>query len=103
MHYIAVITTTDSQPIAALLARTLVQKQLVACAQISTVESVYQWQGELQQHTEFRLWCKTTSARYADVEATIKSLHNYQLPAIYAIALTHVEPAFAVWLDEQTK
>jgi periplasmic divalent cation tolerance protein len=102
MQFIAVITTVDQRESADALCRHLVENRLVACAQISAIDSYYQWQGQLQHESEFRLLFKTTSARYHEVEAAIKSLHPYQLPAIVALPFSHVEPAFAAWLQQQT-
>jgi len=36
--------------------------------------------------TEWRLLIKSTDAQYAAVEAAIRELHSYELPAIYAVA-----------------
>jgi periplasmic divalent cation tolerance protein len=103
MEYIAVITTVDSRDTAEHICRTLVEQRLVACAQISVIDSFYQWNGAIQYDNEFRLLCKTTRTRYADVEAAIKALHPYQLPAIIALPFSHIEPAFAQWLQQQTQ
>ena len=51
---------------------------------------------------EVRVLCKTTSERCAEVEAAIKALHTYELPAIHAVALDRVDTAYAEWIGEQT-
>ncbi len=103
MEYIAVITTVDSRDAAERICRVLVEQRLVACAQISVIDSFYHWNSATQHDNEFRLLCKTTCARYADVEATINALHTYQLPAIFALPFSHIEPAFAQWVQQQTQ
>ncbi len=45
---------------------------------------------------------KTTSKRYADVEAAIRELHTYDLPAIYAFEMAHVFEPFAEWVMENS-
>ena len=98
MTTIAVLTTIDSIEQARVIARALVERKLAACAQISTIESVYTWQGSTQNEQEYRVLVKTTEGRYADVEAAIRELHTYDLPAIYAIGMVRVFEPYAEWV-----
>jgi periplasmic divalent cation tolerance protein len=100
MRPIAVITTVASREEAQRVACTLVERGLAACAQISEIESVYRWQGEVKQEPEFRILLKTTDERYEQVESAIRDLHSYELPAIHAFAFEHVFPAYAAWIAE---
>jgi periplasmic divalent cation tolerance protein len=102
MTFIAVVTTIDSRDRALAIAHALVERQLAACVQLSDIESVYRWQGAVQQEREVRILCKTTAERYAAVEAAIKELHTYDVPAIHAIALDQVEPAYGAWIEGET-
>src|SRR5688572_27909624 len=87
---IAVVTTVATLADAQRLARALVERRLAACAQVSQIESVYRWQGALQQEPEYRVLFKTLEARYVEVEAALRSMHPYQLPAIHALPFAHV-------------
>jgi len=100
MKPIAVVTTVANREDAHRLARTLVERKLAACAQISEIESIYHWQGEVQQEPELRILFKTTDERYTLVESTIRELHPYELPAIHAFAFEHVYAAYAEWIAE---
>ena len=100
MKPIAVVTTVANREDAHRLAHTLVERKLAACAQISEIESIYRWQGEVQQSAELRVLFKTTDERYELVESTIRELHPYELPAIHAFAFEHVYPAYAEWIAE---
>lgn len=102
MTPIAVVTTIGSRDEARRLARTLVERRLAACAQISEIESVYVWQGAVRQEPEFRVLLKTTNERYDAVERAIRELHSYELPAIHAFAFERILPAYAAWIDENT-
>jgi periplasmic divalent cation tolerance protein len=97
---IAVITTVSTRDEARTLARSLVEQNLAACAQISEVESFYRWDGALQQHGEFHVLFKTTAARYAAVEAALYSAHPYEVPAIYALPVALSLSAYATWVAE---
>jgi periplasmic divalent cation tolerance protein len=97
---VAVFTTVGSHADAQGLARTLVERRLVACAQIDQISSVYRWQGEVQQEPEWRLMMKTTQGRSAAAQQALREMHPYALPAIYALPLEQVLPAYAQWVAE---
>ena len=103
MSPIAVVTTVATLDDARRLARALVEQRLAACAQISAIESVYRWEGALQQETEHRVLFKTVHERYAEVEAAIRALHPYELPAIHALPFAEVFPAYAAWVSENSR
>ena len=102
MNTIAVFTTTDSREEARAIAAALVEGRLAACVQISTIESVYTWQGAVQNSDEFRLLIKTTRDRYPEVEAAIIELHSYDLPAVFAFDTAHAYAPFAEWVAENS-
>ncbi len=96
MTAIAVMTTTPSADEAHAIASSLVERKLAACVHIVPIESVYSWEGEVQNDSEYRLLAKTTEARYADVEAAILELHSYDLPAVVAF---HIAGGYMPYLD----
>lgn len=99
---IAVYTTLPTRDEARRVAEALVARRLVACAQISEIESLYVWGGALQDETEFRLLLKTTAERYAAVERAILDLHPYELPAVHAVALEQVHAPYAQWVADNS-
>lgn len=102
METIAVLTTTDSLEEARAIASLLVERNLAACAQISSIESIYTWQGTTQNDQEFRLVVKTVASRYPDVEAAIRELHSYDLPAVYAFEMSEIFAPYADWVAENS-
>ena len=100
MKLLAVYTTVASPDAARRMARTLVERRLAACAQIGEIESFYVWQGEVANERELRVLFKSTEARWPALEAAIRELHDYELPAIHAVALEQVEPAYGRWIEE---
>jgi len=95
---IAVVTTLPTREQALQLARILVERQLVACAQLSAIESLYLWNGQLQQDPEVRLTLKAPESHYAAIEAVILERHSYDLPAIHALRLDRVHEPYAKWI-----
>ena len=102
MNTIAIFTTIDSLERAREIARALVERKLAACVQISNIESVYAWQGAVQNDTEYRIMIKTTSDCYDAAEAAIRELHSYELPAIYAFAAERTYAPYAKWVAENS-
>jgi periplasmic divalent cation tolerance protein len=100
MTAIAIVTTVASRKEARLLARTLVEAKLAACAQISRIESVYPWKDAIEQGKEYRVLFKTLDEHYVAVERAIRALHPYELPAIHAFPMMHVSEAYAAWIEE---
>ena len=102
MATIAVLTTVDSKKSAGTIASALVKQKLAACVQISAIDSVYTWDGEVQESPEFRLFVKTSDERYAEVEDTIRKLHTYDLPAIVGFPMPYAYGPFAEWVAENS-
>lgn len=101
MALIAVVTTLPTREQALQLARTLVEQGLVACAQLSAIESLYLWSGQLQQEQEVRLTLKAEASRYTAIEAMILKHHPYDLPAIHAHQLDRAHEPYAAWICSQ--
>lgn len=96
-------TTTPTRDEALRLARELVKQRLVACAQVCDIESVYLWDGGLQQEPECRLQLKTTEDRWPEVERFIREWHSYDVPAIFAVPVTQASEAYCAWVRECTR
>jgi periplasmic divalent cation tolerance protein len=102
MKLIAIFTTAGSVDEARRIAHAVVERRLAACAQITEIESFYRWQGAVQNDTEYRILIKTTDAQYAAVEAAIRELHTYELPAIYSMPFEHAYGPYAEWIEESS-
>ena len=100
MSCVAITTTVGSRDDARRLARALVERRLAACAQMEAIESVYAWQGRIEEELEVRLVFKTTAARRAAAVAAIAALHPYDVPEIHAETLADVHPAYAAWVAD---
>lgn len=97
-----VLTTVGTRMDAERLARSMVEQRLAACVQLSCIDSVYRWDGQVQQEGEIRLLLKTSAAAYPALEAALRREHPYTLPAIVAVACERAEPEFAAWVALET-
>jgi periplasmic divalent cation tolerance protein len=102
-EFLAVLTTTDSQESAQVLAASAVAGRLAACGQVDgPIKSVYQWQEKVEIDTEWRVLLKTTAANYDELEALIKSTHSYDTPEIIATPITAGSDEYLAWLRTET-
>lgn len=102
MQAILVITTFPTKDDAMKVARHLVEKRLVACAQIqSEMTSIYRWQGAIEQSNEVAVHLKTIESLWPKIEAEIKENHSYDVPEIIAIPLVQISSEYNAWLNEQ--
>ena len=86
------------------IARTLVEEQLAACANlIPCAESIYWWKGVIESSAEVMAFFKTTEAEYETFEARLKELHPYETPEIVALQPSNGLPAYLQWVTENVK
>lgn len=96
-----VLTTAGTKEEAHKIARALVERQLAACVNIVPhVESVYRWEGEVEQGQEWLLLIKTTAKAFAQVREAIGELHSYELPECLCLAIEDGSAAYLGWIGE---
>lgn len=82
-----VLSTAATQEEALRLAHDLVEARLVACAQVlAPMQSIYWWEGKIEQANEFGLVLKTTRQQLASLEARLLELHSYETPEFVVLA-----------------
>jgi periplasmic divalent cation tolerance protein len=100
---IQIVTTGDNRDLMEGIGRSIVERRLASCAQISgPIRSIYWWKGKIEEAPEWVCTLKTTSALYTKVEDMIKELHPYELPEIIAINAEKASPAYADWVRIET-
>lgn len=98
-----VITNAPDEATGERIARHLVETHLAACVnRLAPCRSTYRWQGAVEEAEEIPLLIKTTTARYAEVEAAIRALHPYELPEVVAVRVEHGLPAYLAWVAQET-
>lgn len=103
MPTLLVLTNLPDRAAAERLADTLVEQRLAACVNLlAPCRSVYRWKGALQRDEEYPLLVKTTTDRYAALEAAILAAHPYELPEIVAVPIERGLPEYLAWIAVQT-
>ena len=99
-----VFCTCPDTATAQALARLLVERRLAACVNLSPpMQSVYRWQGQVEQADEVQLLAKTTADRLEALTAAILQQHPYELPEILALSPSAGLPAYLDWIRAQTR
>ena len=103
MKCIDVLVTCPDRTSAESIARACVEKRLAACANIGgEIGSIYRWKGVIESATEVALFLKTRADLFDRLSTQVKALHPHEVPCIVAVDLTHLDPAYAKWLEENT-
>ena len=98
-----VFTNFPDQASALALARTLVERRLAACVNVlGGATSVYRWQQAVETTSEVPVLIKTRRPLYAEVEATIREIHSYELPEIIAVPVERGLPRYLEWVLAET-
>ena len=99
-----VLTTAGSEMEAQKIAQTLVERSLAACVNIvPRIQSVYRWEGRVEQAEEYLLLIKTVKAREEQVYAAIRELHSYDLPECIAIPIESGSADYLKWLSDSVE
>ena len=99
-----VLTTTGSQEEARKIARALVDRRLAACVNIiPQVESIYRWQGKVEDAHEWLLVIKTTGNAFERVRDAIRELHSYDLPECISFSVEDGSSDYLDWISESVE
>jgi periplasmic divalent cation tolerance protein len=100
---IAYITASTSDQ-AWRIGRALVQARLAACVNIIPgMNSVYWWEGEIQEDAEVVVIAKTRESLLPELIETVKSIHSYDCPCIIAVPILGGNPDYLDWMSRETR
>ena len=86
------------------IARTVVAEKLAACVNItSAVESIYFWEGKVEQALEYLLIMKTTAEKVEALRARVLELHPYDVPEFVVLPVEAGSEAYLKWIESSVK
>ena len=98
-----VYMTAGSTDEARKIGRALVESNLAACVNIiDNMNSLYLWEGKLQDDPEIIVIAKTTSQRVPALIDKVKALHSYECPCVLSVAIDTGNPEFMAWIRSET-
>ena len=81
----------------------LLSQELAACIQTMPVSSQYVWQGRLQKEAEDLLLIKAKTSDWADLEAAIRAVHDYETPEILRFDVDAGSSSYLDWIAQVTR
>jgi len=94
--------TTSSQNEAKEIVRVLLDKKLIACANIFQINSIYYWENKLQDDSEFAVIMKTTADLVEQVISESSTLHSYDVPCIVSWSIESGYKDYLDWIGTET-
>uniref|UniRef100_A0A7C4TD96 Divalent-cation tolerance protein CutA n=1 Tax=candidate division WOR-3 bacterium TaxID=2052148 RepID=A0A7C4TD96_UNCW3 len=99
---IIIYTTFPNLRIAKRIVKDLVKMKLIACGNIFKIDSIYIWQGKIEETGEYGAFLKTNRDNYKMVESFIKKEHPYEIPEIISWNCNEGLKEYLKWVDKET-
>jgi periplasmic divalent cation tolerance protein len=101
--YVMVLTTLPADADGAAFALALVTARLAACVNLlAPMESVYRWEGGIEQETERQVVIKTSRDRVAALWDRVRELHPYDVPEFLVLPIVDGNDAYLRWVADST-
>lgn len=101
-EFVVVYVTVGSAEEAKRISYALVEERLAACVnRVASVQSVYRWQGKVEQSEEELLIIKTKRELFDRLRSRVQALHSYTVPEIIALPILEGNEGYLKWLGEQ--
>lgn len=97
---IFIYVTTSNEAEAKMISRHLLEKRLIACANIFPIQSQYWWDGKIEEGKEAVAILKTEEGKYEQVRKEIEGIHSYKVPCITKINVK-TNKSYERWMTEQ--
>ena len=100
MEYALIMVTASSREEAEKIATTLLERRLIACANIlGPVSSRFWWQGKIDSAEEYIIFMKTKRELFDQVADNVKQLHSYEVPEIIALSIVEGSKPYLEWIN----
>ena len=97
--FVLALVTTASKKEAEEIAQTLLDKKLVACANIvGPVSSLFNWSGKREEVEEYLIFLKSHRNLTDKLAETVKALHSYEVPEIIVLPIVGGSESYLNWL-----
>ncbi|MBI3033837.1 divalent-cation tolerance protein CutA [Candidatus Woesearchaeota archaeon] len=100
---ISVYITFRDEPEARSIARHLLEKRLIACANIFPVKSMFWWQGKVTDEQEVAMLAKAPKRNFGRIKDEVRKLHSYEVPCIVSLPVEHKDEDFSKWVEGETQ
>ena len=93
--------TAPNKKEAGRIAKKLLDKRLIACANvISKVNSYFVWKNKIQNSKEIIICGKTTLKNQKKIIKVVQSIHSYSVPCIIFFDIKNGNKDFLKWIEQ---
>ncbi len=100
--FTSIYVTINSEHEAKGIAKSLLDKRLIACANIFPINSLYYWEGKFQEDKEIAIIMKTRSRLVEQVIAELSKIHSYDVPCIVSWDISQGNNEYFRWIEKET-
>ncbi len=101
---VVIMVTASSRRECRKIARRLIEEKLAACVNISQpIQSVYRWEGKIEQSKEFLMFIKTNRDLFPQIKAEIDLVHSYHTPEIICLPIIDGSPNYLRWVGDSVR
>ena len=97
-----IYVTSPDMDEARTIARHLLEKKLIACANMLPANSMYWWKEEITEDEEVVMILKTERSKFKTIKKEIEGHHSHYLPCICLIKADSSEE-YSNWVKNQLK
>lgn len=102
--YVVLFITTADDEEAQLISRVLLEQRKAACISIvPKVNSLFWWQGNIEQAEESLLVVKTRAELLDEIVKLVKEIHSSDVPEIIALPIVGGSQDYLEWVGEEAR
>ncbi|MBC3765704.1 divalent cation tolerance protein CutA [Neptunicella marina] len=99
-EFCLILCTCPTKEVARAIAHQALQQKLAACINIiDGVESIYLWQGQIEQEKECQMLIKSRRDKSDDLFKLVLSLHPYDVPEWVILPIDSLSVDYQQWLN----
>jgi periplasmic divalent cation tolerance protein len=95
-----VYTTCTNKDEARSIGLACINEHLAVCADFWPIESVYPWDGVIENVEQYTLMLTTKSSLSEKLTLFIAGLHSYSTPMIATSEVANMSPSYKFWMDK---
>lgn len=93
--------TTPNEESARKISRELVSRKLCACVNIiPNIQSIYEWEGKINEDLEYLLMIKTTTDKIEALTTWVRENHPYSVAEVISVKIENGNPPYLDWIKK---
>ncbi len=101
--FVSVYITAKDSSEARKIANFLVKNRLAACANIFPIESIYWWNGKVQNEKEYAIIAKARKDSMKKLTSAVKRIHSYSVPCVVSWPIIEGNKDYFEWVKKETR